>query len=148
MEVDENNMPEEQEGEYVEIYSGWAIWWFSVLASPLFGGVLLVLNLKAAGYKKAMYMVLAFIILYMIMANVVINQFLLTHKVDFKVLSPNLGIFCGITIGLNIIAGLILSLYFFKKYFPDNDYYPKSILSPLFITVFVILLLRVIGLGL
>jgi len=29
MELDENNVPEEQEGDYVEIYSKMAIWGFS-----------------------------------------------------------------------------------------------------------------------
>jgi len=37
MEFDENNGIKEREDDYVEIYSKKAIWWFSILASPLFG---------------------------------------------------------------------------------------------------------------
>jgi len=48
----------------VEIYSKMAIRGFSIFFSTIFGGVLLFINLKNAGYKSAAYKVLAFAIGY------------------------------------------------------------------------------------
>jgi len=152
MEFDENNGIKEREDDYVEIYSKKAIWWFSILASPLFGGILLVLNLKSAGYKRAMYTVLAFVILYALVTNILINEYISVYKIDINKAVANgnnsqLLTFCGIVIGFNIIGGLILTQYFFRKYFPDDDYYPKSVATPIFITVLIMLVLKLLGFG-
>jgi hypothetical protein len=161
MELEENNIPEEQGDDAVEIYSKRAIFWFSVLASPLFGGVLLMLNLKAAGYKTAMYVVSAFTILYYFAANLLLAYLIDIYKIDLQAYQAKLMAYKGNTdivdgkvvlllavgVAANIIGGLILSQYFFRKYFPEKDYYPKSIVSALLITIVVILLLRVFGLG-
>ena len=152
MEFDENNGIKEREDDYVEIYSKKAIWWFSILASPLFGGILLVLNLKSAGYKRAMYTVLAFVILYALVTNILINEYISVYKIDINKAVANgnnsqLLTFCGIVIGFNIIGGLILAQYFFRKYFPDDDYYPKSVATPIFITVLIMLVLKLLGFG-
>jgi len=45
---------------------------------------------------------------------------------------------------LNIIGGAILTGYFFKKYFPDDDYYPKPIWGALAVSVIIILILGLI----
>jgi hypothetical protein len=147
MEFDENNVPEEQESEYVEIYSKKAIFWFSVLAMPLIGGVLLVMNLWAAGFKRAAYSVGIFSILYTAFSDLAVSEYLIHYKVDLKAYNNNLFILSLLSIALNVTGGLILSGYFFKKYFPEDDYYPKSIANPLFITIIVIIALRFLGLS-
>jgi len=146
MEFDENNEFEEQEDNAVEIYSKWAIFGFSIIPSPLFGGVLLMINLQAAGYKKAMYGVLAFVVLYIFGTDMLINRFYPVPKViNPNIIDKNLLILAGISIGVNIIGGAILSFYFFKKYFPDEDYFPKSILTPLLIAFVLLLMTRFFG---
>ena len=147
MEFDDDNDTVEQDDSYVEIYSKRAIFWFAILASPVFGAVLLLLNLKAAGLMKGFYTVLAFLVFYMLAVNIFIGRFMLTHKINFNVPDQNLFIFYGISLILNVAGAVILTFYFFKKYFPDDDYYPKSITTPIIITVLTIIVLRIIGLG-
>lgn len=147
MELDENNVPEEQEGDYVEIYSKKAIFWFSILAMPLIGGVLLVLNLKAAGLKRAALKVAIFAVLYTALSDLAVSEYLMHFKVNLTVYNTNLFILSLLSIGLNIAGGLILSEYFFKKYFPEDDYYPKSIANPLFITVIIVIALKLLGIN-
>jgi hypothetical protein len=38
-----------------------------------------------------------------------------------------------------------LTQYFFKKYFPDDDYYPKSIQKPLLVAIIVGFLMIILG---
>ena len=151
MELDENNVPEEQYGDYVEIYSRKAIFWFSALGSPLFGGVLLAYNLNAAGYKKAIYWVGIFTVLFTVITNIAVYQYIFLNKVNINVnfrsttVDPKLVILAFMSLGLRIIGGLILTQYFSKKYFPEDDYYPKSIFSALFATVFILIVFSFIG---
>ena len=147
MNFDENNVPEEQDGEYVEIYSKKAIFWFSVLAMPLIGGVLLVMNLWAAGLKKAAYTVGIFSILYTAFSDFAVSEYLVHYKVDLKAYNNNLLVLSLLSIALNVTGGLILSEYFFKKHFPEDDYYPKSIANPLFVTIIIIIALRFLGIS-
>lgn len=122
MEFDENKETEEQDNEdAVEIYSKWAIWGFSIFFSTIFGGILLVLNLRAVGLKKAANTVLLFSILYFLASGVIVG-------------------FLGMTgtytpLFLNIVGAAILTGYFFNKYFPEDDYYPKSIGKPLILSI-------------
>ena len=44
----------------------------------------------------------------------------------------------------NIFGAAILTGYFFKKYFPEDDYYPKSIGKPLIISVIISLVVFLI----
>lgn len=124
MEFDENKEVEEQDSEdAVEIYSKWAIWGFSIFFSTIFGGVLLVLNLRAVGLKKAANTVLIFSILYFLASGIIVG-------------------FLGMTgsytpLFFNIVGAAILTGYFFNKYFPENDYYPKSIAKPLVISIII-----------
>src|ERR1700744_5484410 len=105
MEFDDNNAVEEQDNaDGVEIYSKWAIWGFSIFFSSIFGGVLLVLNLRAAGLKKAANTVLIFSILYFIASGMVVAG---TIEMNINYL-PLL---------LNIGGAAILTSYFFNKYF-------------------------------
>ena len=143
MEFAENNNIEEPEEEGVEIYSKKAIWWFSVIPMPLFGGILLAINLWNAGYKQAVYTVVAFALLYNIAIEFLVSWLMayykiiipLNYKMDNNVLNEKIFALSGASVALNVIGGAILSQYFFKKYFPDDDYYPKSVSGPLIIVV-------------
>jgi hypothetical protein len=132
MELDENNVPEEQEGDYVEIYSKMAIWGFSIFVSPLFGGILLMLNLKAAGYKKAVNTVLIFTVCYVIASEAIIVFLTKVYKLNLYALG-------AVSIGLTLGGAFTIAEYFFNKYFPENDYYPKSIAKPLLIAAAVLI---------
>jgi formate hydrogenlyase subunit 3/multisubunit Na+/H+ antiporter MnhD subunit len=97
---------------------------------------------------KGFYSVLAFLLVYMLAVNTFVSKFMLTHKINLNVPDRNLFIFYGISIFLNVVGAVILTFYFFKKYFPDDDYYPKSITNPIILTILTIIVLRFIGLGL
>lgn len=104
---------EESQEEPVEIYSKWPIRLFSLFMSPIFGGVLLIINLRKAGYKQAIWPVLAFSVIYTFFTAMLLG---------------GLGLTTGVTpMFVNFMGGVILSDYFYKKYFPDDDYYPKPI---------------------
>lgn len=146
MEIDDDNVPEEQGDDYVEIYSKTAIFWFSVF-SPLFGSLLLMINLWSVGYKSAIYRVVAFLVLFAIASNLLITNLLPGFKLGPQPDLHSLLILFGITLGSNILAALIFTFYFFKKYFPENDYYPKSIQTPVLILISVTLFLMLMGYG-
>lgn len=112
--------PEEDGEEPVEIYSKWAIRGFSIL-SPIFGGALLFINLKNVGYKREAYQALLASIGYFFVSALVASM--LRMNIGF---APLL---------LNYLGGLYLTETFFKKYFPDDDYYPRSIWAPLAIVI-------------
>ena len=105
--------PDESQGEHVEIYSKWAIRLFSLFMTPIFGGVLLIINLRKAGYKEGIGPVLAFSVLYTFIAPVILGTLGFTGRVT--------------AIFVYFIGGFILSDSFYKKYFPDDDYYPKPV---------------------
>ncbi|RYY35412.1 MAG: hypothetical protein EOP46_10125 [Sphingobacteriaceae bacterium] len=119
----ETNKPEDG-GDYVELYSKTAIWAFSIFFGVIFGGVLLMLNLRNAGYKKAGVIVLLFSIGFNIMA------FIISYYVG-------LGRYSGLI--FSIAGGAILTEYFFKKYFPENDYYPRPVWGALAVSVIIVL---------
>jgi hypothetical protein len=125
MEFDTREEDEFLEHEEIEIYSKRAIWGFSLFFSPIFGAVLLMMNLRAAGHKNAGYTVLFFSIAYTIFGSLLFNY-----------LGMRTG---GFGVIWNIIGAAILAEYFFKKYFPENDYYPRSIAKPLMISLLITL---------
>ena len=170
MEFDDNNAIEEQEEEAVEIYSKRAIFWFFFLLGPVFGGVLLMMNLKEAGYKKAINSILIFIVAFDVLSEILVRLFISFYKVDFvgyqqrliaykpnpnddpmvafsKIYDPKIFLLMFLMLAIGLIGAFILTGYFFKKYFPDNDYYPKPILNTLFISVLVWIILQFIGLA-
>jgi hypothetical protein len=147
MEIDDDNVPEEQGDDYVEIYSKTAIFWFSML-DPIFGGALLLINLNAAGYKRAVYTVLSFLVLYTAVVTYVENKLLLVYKIDITTPNTNLIVFSLSFLILKILTALVLSRLVFKRYFPDDDYYPKSVVSALLVVFLVIIFLGYFGVGL
>jgi len=148
MEFDEQNVVEEREGEAVEIYSRRAIWWFSIIPVPLFGGVLLAMNLWAAGYKKAIYPVIAFALAATIGARLLIDKLMIAYKIvipaNYKMtndaLNQKIVLVCLAGLAVYVISATVLSRYFFSKYFPDNDYYPKSVAGPLVVAALMVVL--------
>jgi len=131
----EPQRPEEQE---LAIYSKLAVLLFSIFFSPLIGGVLLMLNLRSAGYKKEGTRVLLFAIAYQLLSSVAVSYVaqLMRIKPDDPAMLKNTQVIVSLII-LNIIGGGILAEYFFKKYFPDNDYQHKSIWKALLITLLI-----------
>jgi len=158
MEFDENDVPEEQVGEHVEIYSKRAIFWFFLLAGPIFGAVLLMQNLKEVGYKKAIYWVLTFTILFDVIINLLqvniirfynidmlaYRENLFNYKAGSPVFDEKIFIFSVVTLLVKIAGGLFLSQYIFKKYFPDQDYYPRSITTALLGTIIALFVIALI----
>ena len=98
--------------EIVKIYSKKAIWGFSFLFTTIFGGVLLMQNLLDLGKKKKAYQVLTFSIVY-----TALSIYLLIS------IAPKNNSF---TYLFNILGGLILSEYFFKKNIPNENLLPKK----------------------
>ena len=107
-----------------EIYSSRAIGGFTVFFSTIFGGVLLVQNLRDIDKKKEANIILLFSVLYTIVTVYIIG-------------------FCDIKISslpmlFNFGGSAILTGYFSKKYFPDADDYPKkAIWKPLVISIII-----------
>lgn len=125
---------EEQQQEAVEIYSKRAIFWFCLLFNPIFGGALLMQNLRDVGYKREANKVIVFSVLYFFIPQLILKPFNL-----------NILTFFLVVLGLNIGAGFILTEYFFTKYFPDNDYYPKNILQVLLKCMLIIMVLIILA---
>jgi len=112
--------------ENPKIYSRKAIWGFSIFFSPIFGGVLLMENLKNIDKKKAANVVLILSIAYTILTFIVVN-------IPEKSIS-------ALTIGFNFVGGYALSEHFFKIYIPQGENYPKKkIWKPLIISVIITL---------
>jgi len=108
--LDETN--EFIEFEKQKIYSAKAIWGFSVVFAPIFGGVLLMQNLRDTDRKKEANLVLLFSILLTLFTILVVN---------FSPIKTS-----GLTFICNMIGGGVLSYYFQKKYFPDEDKFEKK----------------------
>ena len=102
------------------IYSKRVIYVFSVLFSSIFGGVLLMQNLKDIGKRKEANIVLLVSVL-LAVATIVIANVIKGRAV---------ALVC------NIGSAALLTEYFYKKYFPDDtDYDKKKIWKPLIIGI-------------
>ncbi|CAN5137884.1 hypothetical protein BH11BAC5_BH11BAC5_09870 [soil metagenome] len=120
-----------EEFDRPKIYSKKVIYVFSFLMSTIFGGILLMQNLRDLGRKKEANIVL--IISIAITFTIVALAEMLNMKSG------------GLTIGLNVAGGALLSEYFFKKYIPDeSDYEKKPIWKPLIIAGVILLCLLIL----
>jgi hypothetical protein len=109
---------------YPKIYSARAIWGFTVFFSTIFGGVLLMQNLKDVGKKKEANMVLLFSILFTAVSIYIVN-------IPEKPVT-NIAMMC------NFVGGGILSYFAQNKHFPDEKSYPKkAIWKPLIISILI-----------
>jgi hypothetical protein len=136
-ETDEQEQQPKEQG--VAIYSKLAILLFSIFFAPLIGGILLMLNLRSVGYKKEGSIVLLFSIVYYFVSSLLINYIANVLRIPLteQAMLQNPKIIVSMTI-MNIIGGGILAEYFFKKYFPHDDYEHKSIWRALLITLLVL----------
>jgi hypothetical protein len=143
MEFDEPEYPQHEE-QNIAIYSKWAILLFSVFFSPLIGGVLLMLNLRSAGYKREGTGVLLFAVAYQFIAGIVVSSIVkLPSNATMQdlVKDPKFLIY---TLVAQIIGGGILAEYFFNKYFPDDNYERKSIWIPLVVIILITISLNLL----
>ena len=114
-----------------EIYSKRVIYIFSFLFSSVFGGILLMQNLKDINKRKEANIVLLVSVL-ITLATIFITTWLDTKN-------------SSVTLACNIAGAALLSEYFFKKYFPDEADYPKKkIWKPLVIGIILIVIFVVL----
>ncbi len=106
------------------IYSKQAIWGFSVFFTPLFGGILFMQNLKDISKRKEANLVLVI--------SLLLTALIIFINIAFDIKSRYVTFLC------NLGAALILSEYYYKKYFPDEaDYEKKKIWKPLIIGILI-----------
>ena len=128
--------PEQQE---IAIYSKWAILGFSIFFSPLFGGILLMINLRSVGFKRQGTSVLVFSLVYQVVAAAVIGSVMkLPANANSMVLLQNPQ-FLIYSLVAQIIGGGILAEYFYKKYFPADHYKHRSVWRPLAVILIITL---------
>ncbi|HTH81834.1 MAG TPA: hypothetical protein VL490_02790 [Mucilaginibacter sp.] len=138
MDFDETNgqQPEQQD---IAIYSKWAILGFSIFFSPLFGGILLMINLRSVGFKKQATGILLFSIAYVfISALVVFSVSGIPQNATALAIVQNTQ-YVIYSLIAQIIGGGILAEYFYKKYFPAEQYRYKSVWRPLAIILIITL---------
>jgi hypothetical protein len=144
MEIQEPN--EQQSEEHgVAIYSKWTVLLFSIFVSPLVGGILLMLNLRSVGYKRSGTKILFFAIGYQFLSSIPINYVasMMSIPPNDKAMFQNPQVIICVFI-LNLIGGGILAEYFFKKYFPHDDYVYKSIWKTLIIVLLIAIPLSIL----
>ena len=116
----------ELKNENQKIYSQKAIWGFSIFFSSIFGAVLLMQNLKDIGKKKEANIILLISILYTALAIYLVN---IPEKPE-----------TSMTFIINAVGGLVLSKYYYSKYFPNDDRYEKKkIWKPLIISIIIMI---------
>ncbi len=117
------------------LYSKSLILVFSLLFSPIFAAVLLMLNLKALGKNKERFYVLFFGIGYLFATAAILQIFNLPTNLTFIA---------------NVIGAAILNEYFWNKYIGrETEYVKKSWIKPALVSVAVALffLLLIMGAG-
>ena len=128
--------PEQQD---IAIYSKWAILGFSIFFSPLIGSILLMINLRSVGFKRQATGVLLFAIAYQFVAAIVIGSVMkFPANVNSMALLQNTQ-FIIYSLIAQIIGGGILAEYFYKKYFPADNYKYKSVWRPLAVILIITL---------
>jgi hypothetical protein len=133
---------QQPQSEKIAIYSKWAILGFSVFFSPFVGSILLMINLRRTGNKMAGYLVLLFGIVYIIAAEIVLVKAAgldITSITPEKLLANHQILYYSKA--LDILGAAILSEYFFRRYFKDDNYTSRSIFPPLLIVFAVVFLL-------
>ena len=128
--MEDKSLDQEQDSifspENPKIYSKKAIWGFSIFFTSIFGGVLLMQNLKDIGKKREANIILGLSIIFTAISIFIVN-------IPDKPQTP-------LTYLCNMAGGAILTEYFFKKYFPnDNIYEKKKIWKPLIISIIITL---------
>jgi len=128
--------PEQQD---ITIYSKWTILAFSIFFSPLIGSILLMINLRSVGFKRQATGILLFSIGYQFVAAMVIGSIMkLPANVNSMALLQNKQ-FIIYSLVVQIIGGGILVEYFYKKYFPADNYKYKTVWRPLAVILIITL---------
>jgi hypothetical protein len=110
--------------EDAKLYSKNAVRGFSIFFSTVFGGILLMQNLKDIGKKKEANLVLFSSIIITILSIVLLSY----------IAKPG----SSATLFCNLIGGVILSEYFYRKYIPNEaTYEKKTIWKPLIISILI-----------
>ena len=104
-----------------KIYSKKAIFGFSTFFSPVFGGFLLRQNLIDSNRRKEANIAL--------LVSIFLTAFTMLIMNGFHIKGGSFAYF------LNMIGGIILSEYFFKKNFPNDNYEYKKIWKALLISI-------------
>jgi heme/copper-type cytochrome/quinol oxidase subunit 4 len=121
----ENSFKTEQ-NEIPKFYSKKAILGFSIFFSSIFGGILLIQNLKEIGMKKEAKTVLNTSVILTVL------PFLLAWLMEKEVSTY--------TFLVNIIGGLVLSEFYFGLYIPKEQIFEsKKIWKPLLISLLIII---------
>ena len=127
MEIETNQLENSFEIEQIEIpkfYSKKAILGFSIFFSSIFGGILLMQNLKDIGMKKEAKTVLNTSIILTLL------PFLLAWLMEKEVSTY--------TLLANIIGGVVLSEFYFGLYIPKEQIFEsKKIWKPLLISLLI-----------
>ena len=125
--TEENNlaMTESNQDNNLKIYSKKAILGFSIFFAPIFGGVLLRQNLIDDNRKKEANIVLLTSIVFTVLTILIVNS--MEKKTS------------SLTYLLNMGWGAILTEYFFKKYFPNENYEYKKIWKALLISIIIVI---------
>ena len=127
MEIETNQLENSFETEQTEIpkfYSKKAILGFSIFFSSIFGGILLMQNLKDIGMKKEAKTVLNTSIILTLL------PFLLAWLMEKEV--------AAYTLLANIIGGVVLSEFYFGLYIPKEQLFEsKKIWKPLIISLLI-----------
>lgn len=127
MEIETNqlgNSFEIEQNEVPQFYSKKAILGFSIFFSSIFGGILLMQNLKEIGMKKEAKTVLNTSIILTVL------PFLLAWLMEKEVSTY--------TLLANIIGGLVLSEFYFGLYIPKEQIFEsKKIWKPLLISLLI-----------
>jgi len=119
----ENSFKTEQ-NEIPKFYSKKAILGFSIFFSTIFGGILLMQNLKEIGMKKEAKTVLITSVILTVL------PFLLAWLMEKEVSTY--------TFLVNIIGGLVLSEFYFGLYIPKEQIFEiKKIWKPLLISLLI-----------
>ena len=119
----ENSFKTEQ-NEIPKFYSKKAILGFSIFFSSIFGGILLIQNLKEIGMKKEAKTVLNTSVILTVL------PFLLAWLMEKEVSTY--------TFLVNIIGGLVLSEFYFGLYIPKEQIFEsKKIWKPLLISLLI-----------
>jgi len=132
----DEQQPEQQD---ITIYSKWTILAFSIFFSPLIGSILLMINLRSVGFKRQAIGILLFSIGYQFVAAMVIGSIMkLPANVNSMALLQNTQ-FIIYSLVAQIIGGGILVEYFYKKYFPADNYKYKTVWRPLAVILIITL---------
>jgi hypothetical protein len=126
----------------IAIYSKWAILGFSIFFSTIVGSILLMLNLRSLGNKRAGYVVLFFGLAYKVVTGLLLGFIIPAPKANATIQeifsNPKLIYY---SLAVDVLGAAILTEYFFKRYIPDNNSYERKGIGMPLLVIFMLTLL-------